>query len=95
MKKANASQKSAVTQPKKFVTVPLYLPPDLLACAEDHAYHLNSTLSDNIRDLLEYERFRDTKEYYSTASAAALEAVAKRRFDSREAKEARKEIGAK
>ena len=91
MKKAKASQKSAVTQPK-FVTVPVYLPPDLLAWAEEHAYHLNTTLSDKIRDSLEYERYRDTKEYYTTASAASLEAIAKRRFNTPEAKKARKEF---
>ena len=67
-----ASRKSAVTQPKNevsvkdHVAVDIFLPPDLRAWAEEYAYNLSNTLSDVIRDLLEWEKYRDQKPHYTT-----------------------------
>ena len=60
MKKAKASRKPAVTQPKE-VTVRIKLPADLEAWASKTAFHMHQGLSEWVQDILEYERFRDEK----------------------------------
>lgn len=65
-----------MTQPKmvppvsEHVDVRIYLPSDLLKWARECANELDNTLSDLIRDVLEYEKLREEKPTYTTCPEA-------------------------
>jgi hypothetical protein len=88
-KQANASKRSAVTQPNSdtvlidSISVKIKLPPGLVEWAEKRASDLSNTLSDLVRDVLEYEKLRDEKEHYTTCPRTLREFEAYRESQAR------------
>jgi hypothetical protein len=93
MPKAKRASRPAVAKPEnvsvKNQHVEVYLPPNLLKWAEHHAWNLGNTLSDLVRDLLEYEKLREEKPTYTTDPKTIKD------FEDYERREAKRKAGAR